>query len=272
MMLATMPDTQNSAWNGGALKLHRNPLFGEVSNNQPRPVFPANAPIAGNGTAVAISYLTLSVPPYLSCFTGRGGKRNHADRESHALTAAQVANLQAAAHFAKAIGLPLTRMVSINWQDAGIPLADMAKATGRFTDLLTKAIARHGSATAWVWAHEYGFCKRGHVHLLVHVPAKLIARLTGLQLRWLRRITGKPYIATVIESRPVGGRLRLEIGNPELYFVNMEAALGYVCKGAPQTVLDSLHIDRAHKPGGRIIGKRCSTSQNIGAKARKAKD
>jgi len=26
------------------------------------------------------------------------------------------------------------------------------------------------------------------------------------------------------------------------------------------------------EPGGRIIGKRCGTSQNIGAKARKAKD
>ena len=26
------------------------------------------------------------------------------------------------------------------------------------------------------------------------------------------------------------------------------------------------------EPGGRVIGKRCGTSQNIGAKARKAKD
>ena len=56
----------------------------------------------------------------------------------------------------------------------------------------------------------------------------------GLQRGWLRRITGKPYRARVIHSRPIGGRLGLEKGNPDLHAVNLEAALSYVLKGASE--------------------------------------
>jgi hypothetical protein len=44
-----------------------------------------------------------------------------------------------------------------------------------------------------------------------------------------------------------------------------------VVKGAPQAVLERLAIAHAHEAGGHIIGKRCGTSQNIGAKARQGK-
>ena len=67
--------------------------------------------------------------------------------------------------------------------------------------------------------------KGGHCHLLAHVPADLVPRLTGLQRGWLRRITGQPYRARVIHSKPIGGRLGLETGNPDLHAINLEAAL-----------------------------------------------
>ena len=112
----------------------------------------------------------------------------------------------------------------------------MAKATYHFTDLLTKALARHGSRTAWLWTHENvpgnGDDKGGHCHLLAHVPAALVSIVTALQRGWLRRITGQPYRARVIHSKPIGGRLGLETGNPDLHAVNLEAALAYVLKGA----------------------------------------
>jgi len=66
---------------------------------------------------------------------------------------AQVGNLIAATRHAEAIGLSFTRMITIHWEAAELPLADMAKATGHFTDLMTKALARHGSRTAWLWIH-----------------------------------------------------------------------------------------------------------------------
>jgi hypothetical protein len=150
---------------------------------------------------------------------------------------------------------------------AGVPLHQMAAATGRFIDLLTKALARHGSRTAWIWVHENGHGKGGHCHLLVHVPAALVQCVSGLQKGWLRRITGRPYRARVILSRPLGGRLGLEASNPELHAFNAFAALGYILKGADEAAAAQFQLDRL-EPGGRVIGRRCSTSQNIGAKAR----
>lgn len=147
-------------------------------------------------------------------------------------------------------------------------LADMAKATGRFTDLMAKLLARHGSGTAWLWTHENGDGKGGHCHLLVHVPADFVPALAGLQRGWLRRITGKPYRARVIHSKPIGGRLGLEIGNPDLHAINLQAALAYVLKGASPEVAPQFGLERL-EPGGRVIGKRCGTSQNIGSKARR---
>ncbi|MEQ8707952.1 MAG: hypothetical protein RIC36_03115 [Rhodospirillales bacterium] len=271
MMLAAMSKPHTSDMHGGVLKLHRSATFGEVSIAPLQLQLPVNPPVVENGTAHAISYYTLGVAAQLPCTRGRGGARNRADRESHVLTAAQVAYLRAAERHARIIGLPFTRMISIHWEAAGVPLERMSKATGRFTDFLGKALARHGSGTAWLWVHENGDGKGGHCHMLAHVPPRLVPVITALQRGWLRRITGKPYRARVIHSRPIGGRLGLEIGNPELHAINLEAALAYILKGVSPEAASQFALDRL-QPGGRVIGKRCGTSQNIGAKARKAED
>lgn len=271
MIAAAMPKVHNCVRHGGALKLHCGAAFGEVSIAPLQPQFPAIPPIVRTGTAPAISYLTSGVAALSACSTGRGGARNRADRESHALTVAQIGNLKAGERRAGAIGLPFTRMITIHWEAAGVALENMARATGRFTDLLTKALARHGSKTTWLWAHENCGPKGGHCHLLAHVPADLVPIVTALQRGWLRRITGQPYRARVIHSKPIGGRLGLEAGNPDLHAVNLEAALAYLMKGASPEAASQFALERL-EPGGRVIGKRCGTSQNIGAKARKAKD
>ncbi|MBA4308076.1 MAG: hypothetical protein C0429_15200 [Sphingopyxis sp.] len=275
MIAAAMPKPLDAARHGSALKLHRDCGFGEVSIAPLPPRKPTKPPTPKIGTAPAINNLTSGVAAHSAGGIGRGGARNRADRESHALTIAHVANLRAAESHAKRIGLPFTRMISIHWQAAGVPLAGMAKATGRFTDLMAKALARHGSGTAWLWVHENvpgnGDDKGGHCHLLIYAPADLVSRLTALQRGWLRRITGQPYRARVIHSKPIGGRLGLEAGNPDLHAVNLKAALAYVLKGASPKAASQFGLERL-EPGGRVIGKRCGTSQNIGATARKAKD
>jgi hypothetical protein len=271
MIAAAMPKTPQSARHGGALKLHRDCGFGEVSI-APSPFDDgAKRPLFETGTAPAINYPTSGVAALFPSSTGRGGARNSANRESYALTAAQIANLMAAERHAGKIGLPFNRMISIHWEGAGVPLAGMAKATGRFTDLMAKALARHGSRTAWLWTHENGDEKGGHCHMLAHVPADLVSRLTALQRGWLRRISGQPYRARVIHSKPIGGRLGLETGNPDLHAINLEVALAYVLKGASPEAASRFGLERL-EAGGRVIGKRCGTSQNIGVKARKAKD
>ncbi|HEV2123449.1 MAG TPA: hypothetical protein VGW38_11835, partial [Chloroflexota bacterium] len=192
-----MPDSQPRVGHGGTFETSPFPKFGEVSIAPLQPLTLKKQPIVAAGTEVAISYLTLGVAANLPRSTGRGGARNSASRESDALAAAQIANLKAAERHADKMGLPFTRMVTIHWEAAGVPLAGMAKATGRFTDLMAKALARHGSRTAWLWVHENGDGKGGHCHLLAHVPAAQVERLTCLQRGWLRRITGNPYRARV---------------------------------------------------------------------------
>jgi hypothetical protein len=254
---------------GGELKLHRSSGFSEVSLARPRFNNGVKRSISSSGTLLAISSLPLGEAALSTGGSGRGGARNRADRESHALTATQIANLGAAERHAVAIGLPFTRMLTIHWEAAGVPLAGMAQATGRFADLMGKAMARHGSGFAWLWTHENGDRKGGHCHLLAHVPADLVPVITRLQLGWLRRITGRPYLRRVICSKPIGGRLGLEVSNPALHAHNLEVVLGYVLKGASRDAASQFGLERV-EPGGRVIGKRCGTSQNIGSKARKA--
>ena len=193
----------------------------------------------------------------------RGGARNRADRTNYGLTATQVGNLHAAAFMAEKIGLPLNRFITVHWEAAGVRLENMARATGRFIDFLTRWLARQGHRTAWIWVHENGCGIGGHCHLLAYVPPDCVTKLTAAQKRWLRRITGKPNRKGVIKSSIIGGRLGLEISNPDLYFANLETALAYVIKQA-----DIVLTRGFHQPGGQVIGKRCGTSQNIGAKAR----
>lgn len=271
MRVAAMTKPPSGALHGGSFETSPNCKYSEVSIAPSRPQKPRYPSIPEDGTAVAINYLRLGVPAHLLCSTGRGGSRNRADRESHALTAAQIANLEAAEHHSRAIGLPFTRMITIHWEAAGVALKDMVKATGRFLDLLTKALARKKAKTAWLWTLENGDGKGGHCHLLIHVPAALVSILTKLQKGWIKRITGNPYRARVIHSKPIGGRLALETGNPELHAINVAVALGYVLKGANAEAAAKFGLERL-EAGGRIIGKRCGTSQNIGAKARRAKD
>jgi len=271
MTLAAMDGLQSVSRHGGALKLHRGCGSGGASSARLELKNRQKLPVPETGPALAISTLALGVAANLPSSTSRGGARNRSNRESHALTVTQIANLTNAEGHSKAIGLPFTRMQTIHWESAGVPLEGMAKATGRYLDLLTKWLARKGCKTAWLWVHEGGEGKGGHCHLLIHVPAELARELAAKQKGWLRRITGKPYRKRVIHSKPIGGRLGLERGNPELHAVNLEAALAYCLKGASLKAASQFGLERL-EPGGRVIGKRCGTSQNIGATARKGKE
>jgi hypothetical protein len=262
------PKAKNAVRFGGVLKLHRGIDFGEGPRAAINPQRHTKACFRETGTEGAVSYLTSGVIGLSATKNGRGGARNRSDRESDALTAAQIDKLRAAESHAAKIGLPLTRMITIHWQAAGLDLAGLAKATGHFCDLLGKALARHGSRTAWVWVHENCGPKGGHCHLLVHVPAGLVSVVVGLQRGWLRRITERPYRKRVIRSKPIGGRLGLEKSNPALLAINSKKALAYLTKGANAQAASKFSLEIL-EPSGRIIGKRCATSENIAAKARR---
>jgi hypothetical protein len=264
-----MTKLQNVGRHGQSLKLHRNIQLGEVSNRPVLPTIPILHGVGGIGEVLPVPSLYIGIAPYLASKpVRRGGARNSAYRETLALTADQVRNLKAATLHASVIGLPFTRMISVHWQAAGVSLDGMTAATGRYLDLMAKAIRRHGFRTTWLWVHENGDGKGGHCHVLAHVPPSLIRRITTLQKSWLKAITDRSYKRGVVCSRPVGGRVGLETGNPAIHALNLDYALSYVLKGADNTASEQENLTRI-EPGGRIIGKRCGVSQNIGPKARK---
>lgn len=240
--------------------------FGEVSGNELNPFPPGEPSIRENGTGFA-SFLS-DAANIAHNEKKKQSPRNHADRQSLALKVEQVGNLIAAEQHSRSIGLPFTRMITILWEEAGVPLDKMANATGRYIDLLTKTIKRHGGETSWIWVHENGERKGGHVHILAHIPSSLVQLISKRNRRWIRKISGKRYQRKVVLSKPLGGRLGLERTNPALLASNVCEALSYCLKGADEEGLETFRLTRSNF-GGLIIGKRCGTSQNIGPKARK---
>lgn len=178
------------------------------------------------------------------------------------VSVAHVGKLIAATGHANAIGLPFNRFITIHWEAADIAPAGIVKATGRYIDLLTKLIARHGVSTALIWVQESGHGKGNHIHILAHVPASMVKHITSSNRKWLRSISGNKTRKGVIKSVPIGGRLNIENSNPEMHLVNQDAALAYVLKGADANAAHRYGLTRL-EPGGVCIGKRCGVSQNI---------
>ena len=88
-----------------------------------------------------------------------------------------------------------------------------------------------------------------------------------MQRRWLRSITGRPYSARTIKTARIGGTVNAAQSAPAAYEANLGAVVAYVLKGACPPAARELGLERV-EVGGRIIGKRAGTSQNIARAAR----
>ena len=202
-----------------------------------------------------------------------GGKRNSASRTNDYITFEQATNLIEAAQFAAAAGMPLNRHVTIHWEQAGISDERAAWATGRFQKLACDWIASRGGCFAWAWVREndpvfgslHGHAKGSHVHILMHLPDGF--GIGRKQRRWLRSITGKPYRARTISTSRIGGRAGACQSALGHYRANLGSVVGYLLKGTLPKAAGRLGLTR-REAGGRIIGRRVSTSENIGRTAR----
>jgi hypothetical protein len=157
--------------------------------------------------------------------------------------------------------------VTVHWEAAGVPDCHSAKATAAFLTLARDWLRKCGKPFAWAWVRENGYAKGSHVHILMHCPPELARAFSGMQRRWLRRVTGRPYRARVIRTARIGGSLRAAETNRAVYAENLAAVVAYVLKGASQEAAGKLGLVRL-VCGGRVIGKRAATSHNIGRTAR----
>jgi hypothetical protein len=180
------------------------------------------------------------------------------------LTEPQRSNLFAAARHAAEIGLPLNRFVTINWEAAGV--GDGVKATGRFLKHAGDWLRRHGRRLAYVWVQERGRRVGQHVHILLHVPPPCARRFGQLQARWLRA-SGATLRKGIVKTKPVGRSYADALqGEKSGYLSNLGRVLRYVMKQSSGRIEPRTH--RWDTSGSLVLGKRCSTSENIGAAAR----
>lgn len=174
----------------------------------------------------------------------------------------------AAAVFTAQEHRPLNRHTTIHFEAAGI--AEPVTALRRYTKLARDWLRTQGAEFAYIWVREAGEAKGEHAHLLMHVPAHLIAIFAQREGRWRKRIGAKPAQGA-FKSTPVGRTYRhaeTKIHHGELYSDHLAAMVGYLVKGAEPRVIKALGLTRV-EPGGELWGKRSATSENIGRSARR---
>ncbi len=191
-----------------------------------------------------------------------GGARNTRHRTSTGLTSKQVRGILRAARDAWEGGAPLNRHTTVHWGVAGLPDAEAAAATGRLLKLMADWARMRGWRLRWVFVREHDAAagKGSHVHLLLHVPASEAPFYSRRLRRWLRRVTGKPYQAGTVRSRPIGPTLSTATAAPRVYLANLATVLDYVCKGASPAAVNELALTRVERTG-TVIGKRVGWSQ-----------
>lgn len=229
------------------------------------------APIPQAGTPLAIDIDTSSGVPSrsVSAGSGWGGARNSRRLTSDELAHTHALNIIEAARHALVLGLPLNRHITIHWELAGVPDRDAAAATGSYITLLRDLIRKRGGELAHVWVRENGSGKGSHVHILAHIPTSVA--FGALHKRWLKNITGRPYVARTISTKRIGWTLAAAQAVTEGYLVNLGEVVAYILKGVSAATGAALGLERL-EPGGCIIGKRCATSQNVGRAARNNKE
>lgn len=193
----------------------------------------------------------------------------HRHRVSDCIAYKDALNLLEAAFFSQQCGMPLNRFTTIHWQKGGIA-GPSQWATGRFLKLAADWLRLRGATLAYIWVRENGHDKGDHVHILLHVPPDLARAFSSRQRGWLKAC-GATFKKGVIYSRPIGRTLShalagLQYG--EQYSDHLKTTLAYILKGANAKTRQRLGLPLA-EPGGAVIGKRCSTSQNIGRAARR---
>lgn len=198
---------------------------------------------------------------------GWGGARNRADRESNALTDAQVDEIISAANFAISTGRTFQRHWTVLYERAGIAEHNAAHFIGKLLDLVSKQARREGGNLTALWVREMGSVKGGHVHILLHLPPGM--KLRNRTRRWIE-IAGGTYCPQVSMMKRVRGT-SLNSDNSvsnTCARANATNVARYLMKSSRLEKGESLGLGKCGR-GGRIIGKRMGSTQNIGKAARK---
>lgn len=208
----------------------------------------------------------MSTPPDRRS-TVRGRSRNFANRPTLNLSARHVGTIIAAVDRSLLVGPRLNRFTTFHLEKAGV--TDPVAAITGYLKQAGDWVRYHGGAFAYVWVRENGDGKGDHVHILMHVEARLQAGFKRLERGWKRRvgIVQRKGVRGVCDSRPVNRKLTdyLAVGRgSDDYAANLIAVRDYLLKGATQRVLDRFCVGRKSDGECRVVGRRYGMSQNLG--------
>lgn len=188
--------------------------------------------------------------------------RRHLARASDELSRTQCQNITEAAWFALDAGLPLNRYITINWTTAGVH--DGYAATVRYLKWAGDWLADRRIPLAYCWVREN--IGGDHVHILIHVPAKLSAEFSRMQRRWRCHLLGGRDGRGAVHTRPVG--LSYDAAGTSLahYRLNLDQVLRYMLKGASA---EAAHFTNHHRCwSGTVAGRRYGVAAVINHSAR----
>ncbi len=206
-------------------------------------------------------------PPALEPDGSGGSKVARRNRRlTTSLTAANVCLIKRGVHHSQRIGLPVNRMMTVDWDLGGV--ADAQVARERLLKLIYDWIRCRGHETAWVWVMEHGRKHGMHSHILIHVPPTLKKELNRRMRGW-RKAAGLSWKKGVMNSRPIGYSERaalLQGIEGGVYQVNLVRTCQYITKAA-DAAARRLYGITSFRQYSVVEGKRCGTSRNVGAAA-----
>ena len=185
---------------------------------------------------------------------------------SYGLSDKQVLALMEAAQFAFDTGRVFQRHWTVHYGKAGIQPSDAMRFIGKLLDLIGKQARREGGRVSAIWVRECASGKGEHVHILLHLPAGMSLR--NRTRRWIVAAGGQ-YRAGVSKVTLIGGRLpKIGENREQRQVANAENVARYMMKAASGDTGVLLNLPR-HGEGGRIIGKRCGTTNDLNDKRAK---
>ena len=187
-------------------------------------------------------------------------------RTTVSLSTVQVRLIQNAVNHADRIGLPLNRMITVDWTLAGLtnPQASRQHLLGLIYDWMRS----RGHASAHVWVMENGPRHGLHSHILMHVPTSLRKDFNRLFRSWRKQV-GIPWKRHVLHSRHIGltANAAFAKGERASYLHNTQVATAYILKAASASARRSGSLGSGRRQFSEVMGKRCGTSRNLGTSA-----
>ena len=175
-----------------------------------------------------------------------------ADRITRHIHRRPAVNIHHATRYCEMIGLPLNRLVTVNFNLTGCNDNQESRTfrkmlAERFAPWLRRTARNiQGVAPTYVWTMEAGG-RQIAVHWLVHVPKDCARSFECKVGEWLASLTGSLPDARAVKVQPI---------------YNLVGLRRYVLKGVDPAW--AAHLGIRHVDQGIVIGKRSGFSRNLG--------